>query len=135
MCRERNERHLSRRCSGVNPSSLACFDLWPILAWALSRSRSLWFPRSLFVKIQLTQYPEKKEKKKSEETGKLRLVAEKRQGEGFLKLLFNFLGIQTEGKMKIHQIAKKKQEIKGYDSLLILEFEIRSNSSIQERLF
>jgi len=39
--------NLSLRCSGVKPSFLGCLVFPPALAWALSRSRSLWLPRSL----------------------------------------------------------------------------------------
>lgn len=44
--------YLSRRCSGVNPSSLF-FPLPPVRACALSRSRSLWLPRANSNKSQI----------------------------------------------------------------------------------
>ena len=51
-CKKKIEEpiNLSRRCSGVKPSSLPLFPLLPPRAWALSRSFSLWFPCEKWIK-------------------------------------------------------------------------------------
>lgn len=58
-----NKNYLSRRCSGVNPSSLF-LPLPPCRAWALSLSFSLWFPREFAVKKSTTENSRKNKKQK-----------------------------------------------------------------------
>lgn len=96
----------------TEPSSFGCLALFPALAWALSRSRSLWLPRSLKLWSTNTyQNP----------TQAFRLVAEKMQENNFLIfivssrkfnylrskkiwkntiMILNFLGNHTEGLTK-----------------------------------
>lgn len=66
-----SDDNLSRRCSGVKPSSLPLLPLEGFRAWALSRSRSLWFPRYIKLgKNTLTWWSPRKSKIKITETGK-----------------------------------------------------------------